>query len=106
MLDFLKDPQRVFQENKKLMSKRRAQSFTSRITKQRRSPRRLPIETPIDRKSKEIIDIEITRDTIKEGKTDSKETKKDQKPKREIVASLATYAASENESNAVCSNTY
>ena len=107
MLDFLKDPQRVFQENYKKMGRRqKAQSFTNRIVKHRRSPRRPPVETPLEANSKEIIDIEITQDSKQAEKSSHVETKQKEVVDKKVGAPNNNYTVSENESNAICSNGY
>ena len=64
------------------------------------------METPLERASKEIIDIEITPETRAAEKTSSVETKRKEVIDREVAAPINNYTASENESNAIGSNAY
>ena len=64
------------------------------------------METPLERNSKEIIDIEITPEARKEEPASSVETKRKEVIDKEVAAPINNYTASENESNAICSNAY
>ena len=64
------------------------------------------METPLERNSKEIIDIEITPEARKEELASGVETKRKEVIDKEVAAPINNYTASENESNAICSNAY